>query len=119
MANGTGLDGHSLEWSKNFAVTTVVAAAGYPESPRKGTVIKLPPNEGGVHVFHAGTAINSRGQLVTSGGRVFAVTAVRPTLAEARRTSASAAESIQFDGKQFRRDVGWREQDRGAGVTGD
>ena len=45
VANGTGLADYSLEWSKNFAVTTVVAAAGYPESPRRGTVIKLPPTE--------------------------------------------------------------------------
>jgi phosphoribosylamine--glycine ligase len=119
VASGGGLAGMALDWSRNHSVTTVVAAAGYPEAPRKGSVIKLPPGERDVHVFHAGTAIDVNGELVTSGGRVFAVTAVGATLAEARRASARVAEAIDFEGKQLRRDIGWREQERGAGVTGD
>ena len=119
VANGGGLAGQALEWAANFTVTTVVAAAGYPEAPKKGSVIDLPPRERGVHVFHAGTAISSTGELVTAGGRVFAVTAVGPSLAEAGRASARVAEAIQFDGKQLRRDIGWREQERGAGATRD
>jgi phosphoribosylamine--glycine ligase len=79
----------------------------------------LPPEERGVHVFHAGTAIDKSGELVTAGGRVFAVTAVGLTLADASRESARVAEAIDFDGKQLRRDIGWREQERGAGATGD
>ena len=58
------------------AVATVVAAAGYPEHPRTGDVIHLPASTDGVHVFHAGTARNAAGELVTAGGRVLAVTAV-------------------------------------------
>ena len=119
VANGSGLAGHELRWTENHAVTTVVAAAGYPESPLRGSVITLPPKEPNVHVFHAGTAVNSSGELVTSGGRVFAVTAVARTLADASRASARVAAEIDFEGKQLRRDIGWREQERGAGATRD
>ena len=119
VANGGGLAEQSLVWGNSYAVTTVVAAAGYPEAPRKGAVIGLPPRERGVHVFHAGTAFNKSGELVTSGGRVFAVTAVGPTLAEAQRESARVAGAIDFDGKQLRRDIGWRELERSAGATRD
>jgi phosphoribosylamine--glycine ligase len=119
VANGSGLAGHELRWTENHAVTTVIAAAGYPESPLRGSVITLPPKEPNVHVFHAGTALNSSGELVTSGGRVFAVTAVARTLADASRASARVAAEIDFEGKQLRRDIGWREQERGAGATRD
>ncbi|MDQ2930102.1 MAG: phosphoribosylamine--glycine ligase, partial [Gemmatimonadota bacterium] len=115
VANGGGMSGLALKWSASFAVTTVVAAAGYPDAPRKGTVIQLPPREPGVHVFHAGTSINSASELVTSGGRVFAVTATGPTLDDAQRDSARVAGAIDFEGKQYRRDIGWRELERGAG----
>ena len=116
VANGNGLAKQALRWSGNHAVTTVIAAAGYPEAPRKGTVIDLPPREADVHVFHAGTAINSAGDLVTAGGRVFAVTAIAPTLADAQRESARVAGAIEFEGKQLRRDIGWRELERSAGA---
>jgi phosphoribosylamine--glycine ligase len=116
VANGNGLQNLKLEWSRAHAVTTVVAAAGYPEAPRKGAVIDLPPREPDVQVFHAGTAINSAGDLVTAGGRVFAVTAVASTLADAQRESARVADAIDFDGKQLRRDIGWRELERSAGA---
>jgi phosphoribosylamine--glycine ligase len=119
VANGSGLSEAALRWSDNHAVTTVVAAAGYPDSPRKGSIIHLPPRERNVHVFHAGTATNSGGELVTAGGRVFAVTAVAPTLGEAQRESARVAGAIDFEGKQLRRDIGWRELERSAGATRD
>ncbi|MEO5510376.1 MAG: phosphoribosylglycinamide synthetase C domain-containing protein, partial [Longimicrobiales bacterium] len=64
-----------------------------------------------VLVFHAGTK-RTGGRLVTSGGRVLAVTAVAPTLAEAAARSRAAADSIQFDGRQYRNDIGWRELER-------
>jgi phosphoribosylamine--glycine ligase len=118
VATGGGLAGQELKWSRNSAVTTVVAAAGYPDSPRKGSAIKLPSPTANVHVFHAGTAIDAKGELVTSGGRVFAVTAVAPTLAEAQGESARVASEIELEGKQLRRDIGWREQERSAGATG-
>jgi phosphoribosylamine--glycine ligase len=117
VANGSGLADQALKWSSNHAVTTVVAAAGYPDSPRKGSVIELPPREPHVQVFHAGTAYNAAGELVAAGGRVFAVTAIAPSLAEAQRESARAAGAIDFEGKQLRRDIGWRELERSAGAT--
>jgi len=96
-------------WESGASVTTVVASAGYPASSRNGDVITLPTTPSNVHIFHAGTATNAKGQLVTAGGRVLAVTATAPTFAEAQRLSREAAEAVQFDGKQMRRDIGWRE----------
>jgi phosphoribosylamine--glycine ligase len=118
VANGSGLAGQELRWSKHSAVTTVVAAAGYPSNPRKGTSIKLPAHRPDVFVFHAGTAVGSGGELVTSGGRVFAVTAVAATLRDAMRESARVAGEIELEGKQLRTDIGWREQERSAGASG-
>jgi phosphoribosylamine--glycine ligase len=106
VARGESLRGGTLHWTDASAVTTVLAAEGYPASPRKGDAIVLPAPGEGVHVFHAGTALNAEGQLVTSGGRVLAVTAVAPTLEEARAASADAAAKIDFAGKHFRSDIG-------------
>ncbi len=98
-----------LQWRDGAAITTVVAAEGYPGTPRSGDVITLPVSEPGVTVFHAGTATNANGELVTAGGRVLAVTAVAPTLGEAQAKSRGYAERVQFAGRQLRRDIGWRE----------
>jgi phosphoribosylamine--glycine ligase len=96
------------------AVTTVLASAGYPASSSRGDAISIPGDlPAGVTVYHAGTA-SEDGTLTTNGGRVLAVTAVAPTFAEAQATSRDAAERIAFAGKQFRRDIGWREQQRTA-----
>ncbi len=108
VARGESLSGGALRWSSDCAVTTVLAAEGYPESPRKGAPVRLPSPENRVHIFHAGTARDIGGQLVTAGGRVLAVTAVAPTLAEARAASAGAAARIDFAGKQYRSDIGSR-----------
>jgi phosphoribosylamine--glycine ligase len=106
------------DWKPLSAVTTVVAAAGYPHQVRTGDVIELPPSEEGVEVFHAGTARDpSTNDLVTAGGRVLAVTAVASSLIEAAELSRSHAEQVSFKGKQLRRDIGWREVTRGARVT--
>jgi phosphoribosylamine---glycine ligase len=118
VASGRGLTGQHLRWSSSHSVTTVVAAAGYPGKPRQGNAITLPPVEENVHVFHAGTTLDATGQLVTAGGRVFAVTAVAPTLEAARAESARVAGAIELEGKQLRRDIGWREQERGARAPG-
>jgi len=99
----------ALAWKTGAAITTVVAAEGYPSTARSGDVITLPRAEPGVTVFHAGTATNAKGALVTAGGRVLAVTAVAETLAEAQAKSRSFAERVQFAGRQLRRDIGWRE----------
>ena len=105
-------------------VTTVLAAANYPEIPRPGDEIHLPPREVGVHVFHAGTARGEDGRLITNGGRVLAVSAVASTVAGAQVRSMEYATRIHFAGKQMRTDIGWREiareRSRGdAGATGD
>ena len=82
-----------------------------------------PPPEAGVTVFHAGTALDDRGRLVTAGGRVLAVTAVAPTIGEAHRRSLDFARRVDFAGKQLRTDIGWRELARhsaiDAGAAGD
>jgi len=110
VARGESLRGGELRWSDEYAVTTVLAAEGYPESPRKGAPITLPAPTEGVHIFHAGTARDADGRLVTSGGRVLAVTAVASTMEEARASSASTAAKIDFAGKHFRSDIGQRGQ---------
>jgi len=99
------------------AVTTVVASPGYPDTPFTGGSIRLPAETDGVVIFHAGTACRDDGTLVTSGGRVFAVTAVAGTFEAAQRASVSTAERIDFPDKVLRRDIGWRELARRAGTT--
>jgi len=105
--------------AERAAVTTVVAAAGYPEHPNTGDVIRLPAARRDVLVFHAGTARGADGRLTTSGGRVLAVTGVGDTLEEARARSQDAARAVEFAGKQFRSDIAWRELSRRARATRD
>ncbi|MEO7713447.1 MAG: phosphoribosylamine--glycine ligase [Gemmatimonadaceae bacterium] len=101
--------------SAGSCVTTVLAAADYPDTPRTGDVITLPTDDDdGVSMFHAGTARDAAGRLVTAGGRVIAVSALAPTIAEAQRKSLNAASQVQFEGKQYRTDIGWREIGRQA-----
>jgi phosphoribosylamine---glycine ligase len=101
-----------------FAVTTVVAAPGYPGKVRTGGRLMLPPKRDGVYVFHAGTSLTEDGALVASGGRVVAVTAVAPTYDDARRASVASAGEVVLEGKQLRRDIGWREAARARGDAG-
>ncbi|HJP84715.1 MAG TPA: phosphoribosylamine--glycine ligase [Gemmatimonadaceae bacterium] len=105
------------DWKALTAVTTVVAAAGYPDNVRKGEPIQLPPRETGVEVFHSGTGKDPLGQLVTAGGRVLAVTGVAESLLEAAELSRSYAERVSLSGKHLRRDIGWRELSRSARAT--
>jgi phosphoribosylamine--glycine ligase len=99
------------------SVTTVLASRGYPDAPEKGAAITIPDRlPAGVTVFHAGTARDDRGVLRANGGRVLNVTAVADSFAEAQRLSREAAEAIRYEGKVYRRDIGWREAARvGAG----
>ncbi len=91
-------------------VTTVVAAAGYPDTPRTGDALGIPPvSDHSVVVFHAGTARDAEGRLVTAGGRVLAVSATAPTIADAQRRSLDVAQRIELRDKQLRTDIGWRE----------
>ncbi len=115
IAQGEGLSADlELQWRSAFAVTTVVAAAGYPETPRKGDVIELAELPRDTLLFHAGTSVTPSGQLATAGGRVAAVTAVADSFADARRRSAEGAELVRFAGRHFRTDIGWRELHRHA-----
>jgi phosphoribosylamine--glycine ligase len=91
-------------------VTTVLAAANYPEKPRTGDPIDLPPiDDDGVVVFHAGTARDPQGRLVTAGGRVLAVSAVAPDIQQAHERGLAYARRVHFAGCQLRSDIGWRE----------
>ena len=113
IARGESIAGMlPLRWHDGASVTTVVAAEGYPGRVRSGDPITVPADGEDVTVFHAGTRTDA-GTLVTAGGRVVAVTALAPMIAEAQRRSAAAAAQVTFRGAQFRRDIGWRELARG------
>jgi phosphoribosylamine--glycine ligase len=102
-----GLRGARLEWTPQAAVTVVLASAGYPEASSSGDVIRgLDAIPADIYVTHAGTARSSAGELVTAGGRVLSVTALGDDLALARTRAYAAAEMIEFDGRQLRRDIG-------------
>lgn len=98
-----------LSWSDTWAVCVVLASEGYPGSYEKGKVI-LGISEAeeleGVTVFHAGTATNADGELVTAGGRVLNVVALGKTFEEAREQAYRACDLINFEGKQLRSDIG-------------
>jgi len=103
----------SIATTDGASVTTVLAAKGYPAAPEKGAAITIPDSlPAGVTVFHAGTRQDEDGVLRVNGGRVLTVTAVADTFSEAQRLSREAAERIEFDGKVFRKDIGWREAGR-------
>ena len=100
-----GLAGAQLEWDERTAVTVVLASRGYPQSASKGDVIAgLDRMPEGVEVVHAGTAERD-GSIVTDGGRVLNVTALAPGVQAAREAAYAAAEMIDFDGRQLRRDI--------------
>ena len=108
-----GLRGAELEWSDEWAVTVVLASAGYPASASKGDEIHgLDSIDAGeVELLHAGTAVRD-GRLVTDGGRVLNVTGIGSGPAEARERAYAAAERVHFDGRQMRRDIAARAVER-------
>ena len=109
------LAGFKLDVKPDYALCVVIAAQGYPDSYPKGDVITLPPTSSlppQTFIYHAGTAINTAGQIVTNGGRVLGVTALAPTLPEAAARAYAACESIQCASKYFRRDIGARQLNR-------
>ena len=102
------LDQIELEWDRRTALGVVIAAANYPESPRKGDIIKGIPDETTDSVtFHAGTVLENN-QLKTAGGRVLCVVGLGGTVRVAHKVAYEAADKIHFDGMQYRRDIGWR-----------
>ena len=102
------LDSVPLSVSSNFAATVVVAAAGYPASYPKGTLMKLTNVPEDVQLFHAGTAVDVEGMLRTSGGRVIAATATGGTLREAVAKAYSGVKAIDFEGMHYRKDIAAR-----------
>jgi phosphoribosylamine--glycine ligase len=102
------LDKAEAEWDRRAALGVVLAAAGYPESPKKGDAIRgLPRNGEDFHVFHAGT-VEKNGNVVTNGGRVLCVTALGDKVKIAAERAYQVAEDIRFDGMQYRKDIGHR-----------
>lgn len=101
----------NLTWSDQWAVSVVLASEGYPGSYEKGKVIlgvKDAESMNKVIVFHAGTALNSDGELITNGGRVLNVVGLGSTFEKARARAYEACEAINFEGKQLRSDIGKR-----------
>ncbi|NDC82721.1 phosphoribosylamine--glycine ligase [bacterium] len=102
------LDQLSLEWDDTSTVCVVMASAGYPESSQKGTIInglsRTTPADR--WIIHAGTAESPTHEIVTNGGRVLGVVAQGPTLQGAIKNAYAGVNQIQFDGMQFRRDIG-------------
>jgi phosphoribosylamine--glycine ligase len=104
-----GLADARLEWAPETAVTVVLASGGYPATSSSGDVISgLDAVPIGTSVTHAGTARTDDGALVTAGGRVLSVTALGADAAAARTGAYAAADMIEFDGRQLRRDIALR-----------
>lgn len=107
-ATSEGLDKIELEWDRRVALGVVLAAAGYPMNPRKGDAITgLPADSPDAMVFHAGT-LEKDGEILTSGGRVLCVTALADSVKQAQQKAYEVVQGVQFDGMQYRRDIGYR-----------
>jgi phosphoribosylamine---glycine ligase len=105
--NGT-LDQVELEWDRRTAVGVVMAAAGYPDDPRKGDLIdNIPAETPNAVTFHAGTR-HSGGKLYTNGGRVLCVVGLGDSIKLAQKQAYDVLDKIYFEGAQYRRDIGWR-----------
>ncbi len=113
IARGERIDPVPVFAPAQSVVTTVIAAEGYPGTPRSGDPIAVPATENGAWIFHAGTALRD-GVLVTSGGRVLTATATGATLGESQLRSRELAAAVRFTGAFHRRDIGWRALRRGA-----
>jgi phosphoribosylamine--glycine ligase len=106
-ASGNLSNSPELQWKPESAVTVVMAAKGYPESPVSGAVISGidQAQDQGSLVYHAGTKTNEAGELVVNGGRVLSVTALGSDLAVARTQVYAGVERIRFDGEHHRSDI--------------
>ncbi|HEY8608931.1 MAG TPA: phosphoribosylamine--glycine ligase [Noviherbaspirillum sp.] len=102
------LDQVALEWDRRTALGVVVAAAGYPDAPRKGDPITgIPEDTADCVTFHAGTTLNGD-RLTSAGGRVLCVVGLGDSVKMAQKNAYQAVDAIHLDGAQFRRDIGWR-----------
>ena len=99
-----------VKWKQSSTVCVVMAAGGYPESYRKGDVIRglAEAAEAGTVVFHAGTGLSADGEIVTAGGRVLGVTASGADIAGAVAAAYKGVACISFEGVQYRKDIAYR-----------
>ncbi len=115
VAGGGRLEIDSFRWSRRAAVCTVLSSQGYPGSYEKGKVIDIPDAfqaDPDLIILHAGTRRDTEGRLVTGGGRVLGVVGLGADVTRAAEKSRAAADAIEFEGKYFRRDIGYREIER-------
>jgi phosphoribosylamine--glycine ligase len=103
------LDQVKAEWDPRAALGVVMAAAGYPDEPRKGDVVEGLDRIGALSgkLFHAGTAVRD-GKVVTAGGRVFCAVGLGATVQAAQREAYALVDTVRFEGMQVRRDIGYR-----------
>ena len=108
VENGT-LGELTVEWRDESAACVILASGGYPQHYEKGKVLTLPAQlPENVTLYHAGDTLDADGNLVTSGGRVLGVTAAALTLRQALTDAYAAAETVEFEGKYLRHDIGRR-----------
>ena len=111
------LDQVEADWDRRTALGVVLAAAGYPDGPRKGDpIIALPADTEDCVIFHAGTQL-ADGQLVTAGGRVLTVTALGDSVRAAQRRAYETVAQVRFAGQQYRTDIGHRAVNRRSPVV--
>lgn len=104
-----------ITWRAGYSLCVIMASGGYPEAYETGKVIRIASQEETIknaYLFHAGTAFNAQHELVTQGGRVIAVTAVGETFNQAQQRAYQAVSLVDFSGRYFRRDIGFREKGR-------
>lgn len=100
------LDKYTLKVKKDCCTTVMLVSKGYPEHYEKGKLITTTADCENCFLFHAGTKANEKGELLTAGGRVIAVTSLGKTMEEALANCYRQAEKIHFEGKTLRRDIG-------------
>ena len=107
------LDTVELDWDRRTALGVVLAAHGYPDAPRKGDRINgIPAETEQAVTFHAGTTLAEGDKLVTSGGRVLCVVGLADSVREAQQHAYDTINQINFEGMQYRRDIGFRALNR-------
>jgi phosphoribosylamine---glycine ligase len=106
------LQGATIEWSPDSALSVVLASQGYPGEYKKGTVIRNLHGLKDAKVFHAGTVAGAEGELLANGGRVLAITALGADVLEAQARAYAAVDMIDWPEGFHRSDIGWRAVDR-------
>ncbi|MER2497680.1 phosphoribosylamine--glycine ligase [Vibrio neptunius] len=113
MAIDEKLDEAESKWDQRASIGVVLAAGGYPADYAKGDVISLPASEvEGQKIFHAGTANNKAGEIVTNGGRVLCATALGNSVSDAQKQAYKLAQQVSWNGMFHRNDIGYRAIER-------